>query len=343
MLRLYQAALGCSLLLLAAGCNADPKNETQAEAAGPSADATARIERLDPALDGIISPSAVIEKVATGFQFIEGPMWREGRLWFSDLTGNKILAVSPDGKVEQLMDQAGGLEQITGYKGSNALATDRDGSVLVAQHGARRIARLSSDFTATTYIDKYAGKQLNSPNDMAFHPDGSLWFTDPPYGLDEQDKSPLKQQSFNGVYRYDGGEVEAVITDLPRPNGLAFSPDGKVLYVSNSENDMMVKRYDVGADGKVGAGQVLIAFPGPTAPDVPDGVKVDSQGNVWAAGPGGIRIITPQGKVLGQIKLPEVAANLAWGDDGSTAYITASSSVYRIRMLIPGTRPLDSR
>jgi gluconolactonase len=290
------------------------------------------IVKLDGELDRAIPGAAVVEKVATGFGFTEGPMWREGRLWFSDLTGNKVFATTPDGKVELLLDHGGGLESITGYKGPNAMVTDRDGSVLLAQHGARRIVRLGRDMSTTPFITEYQGKKLNSPNDMVFAPDGALWFTDPPFGLDGQDDSPQKEQAFNGVYRYAGGTLTAMITDMARPNGIAFSPDGKALYVSNSAPDMHVRRYDVGTDGSLSNRRTFISFPGAPGDDVPDGLKVDRAGNVWVTGPGGIRIVSPAGKVLGQIKLPEVAANLVWAPDGESVYITASTSIYRIRL-----------
>jgi gluconolactonase len=287
---------------------------------------------LDPSLDRAIPATAVVEKVATGFGFTEGPMWRDGRLWFSDLTGNKVLATTPEGKVELLLDHGGGLVSITGYQGPNAMVTEPDGSVLLAQHGARRIVRLGKDMSATPVITEYQGKKLNSPNDMVLAADGALWFTDPPFGLDGQDKSPQKEQTFNGVYRCAGGTVTAMITDMTRPNGIAFSPDGKTLYVSNSAPDMHVRAYDVGPNGALSNKRTFISYPGAPGDDVPDGLKVDGAGNVWTTGPGGIRVISPAGKVLGQIKFPEVAANLAWGPNGESVYITASTSIYRIRL-----------
>ncbi|MEO6378729.1 MAG: SMP-30/gluconolactonase/LRE family protein [Caulobacteraceae bacterium] len=290
------------------------------------------VAKLDGELDRSIPKTAIVEKVASGFGFTEGPMWRDGRLWFSDLTGNKVLATTPDGKVDLLLDHGGGLPSITGFKGPNAMVTEPDGSVLLAQHGARRIVRLGKDMSGTPLITEYQGKKLNSPNDMVLGPDGALWFTDPPFGLDDQDKSPQKEQAFNGVYRYAGGTVTAMITDMARPNGIAFSPDGKTLYVSNSAPDMHVRQYDVGPNGALSNRRTFISYPGAPGDDVPDGLKVDQAGNVWSTGPGGIRIISPAGKVLGQIKLPEVAANLAWALGGESVYITASTSIYRIRL-----------
>ncbi|MDB5450411.1 MAG: gluconolactonase [Phenylobacterium sp.] len=319
-----------------------------ADAPAASANTETGVLRLDPALDKVIAPGARIEKVATGFGFAEGPMWRQGRLWFADLTGNKMLAVSPDGKVEVLIDHAGGLPRIppngSQFKGSNGMVTDKNGTVLMNQHGARRIVRLDNKLHITPFLERYNGKRLNSPNDLVFAPDGSLWITDPPYGLDGQDKDPAKEVPFNGVYRYANGKLTAVITDIPRPNGIGFSPDGKTLYVSNSEPKMFVRAYDVAPGGKVSNPRTFIEYPEPNPVDVPDGLKVDSAGNVWTSGPGGIRIISPKGKVLGQIKLPEkAAANLAWADGGHTVYICSAESIYRLKLATPGKMPLYQR
>ncbi len=311
------------------------------QAATPPADM--RVDRMDPALDALIAPDAKVEKVAGGFVFNEGPMWHEGRLWFSDLMGNKMYAVSPDGKVELLIDKAGGMDNAAPgfYRGSNAMATDKDGTVLMCQHSMRRIARVDDQLHVTNFVDKWNGKRFNSPNDLVFAPDGSLWFTDPPFGLDKKAADPAKEIPFSGVFRYANGKVTAVIKDLTNPNGIGFSPDGKFLYISNTGPHFFVNRYDVKADGTLGKPTTFISYPDTPAPDPPDGLKLDTAGDLWSTGPGGIRIISPQGKVLGQIKLPEVAANLAWGgDDGKTLYIAASTGIYRVNALIKGEMPL---
>jgi len=318
------------------------RKEPAASTGGPSAPvAGAGIIRLDPALDLVIAPGTQVERVATGFKFTEGPMWHQGRLWFSDLVGNKLYALSPMGRVEMLLDHSGGLDSYPegAFMGSNAMVTDRDGTVLLIQQGSRRIVRLDKNGKISLFLDRFGNKRLNSPNDLVFAPDGSLWFTDPPYGLLKQDDDPVKELSFNGVYRYANGKLSLAINDLTRPNGIGFSADGRTLYVSNSGPKMYVEKFAIGSDGAVTERSPLIAYSG-SAPDVPDGLKLDSAGNIWTTGPGGIRIITPTGKVLGQIKLPEVAANLAWGDDGKTAYITGSTSIYRVKLVVPGALPL---
>lgn len=314
--------------------------QTAAATADVAQPAEMKILRLDPALDAIIPPDSRLEKVAGGFEFAEGPMWREGRLWFSDVVGNKMYAMTSGGKATVLIDHAGGLESYPAgmSKGSNGMVTDKDGSVLMTQHGARRIARLDDHLKPTPFLDSFEGKRFNSPNDLVFAPDGSLWFTDPPYGLTGQDRDPEKEVPFNGVFRYANGKLTAPIRDLTRPNGIGFTKDGKTLYVSNSGPQMYVEKYDVGADGTVSNGTRFIEYTG-RASDVPDGLKLDSANNLWTTGPGGIRIISPAGKVLGQIKLPETAANLAWADGGKTLYITASTSIYRLRVSTPGAMP----
>jgi len=341
--------LAMPLALTVAACSAEPSGESAEQtSAAVAADAVegAEVARLDAGLDAVIAPGTQVERVATGYVFVEGPLWRNGELWFSDLRGNTLNAIGADGRARVLMKQAGGLESFPegAYGGSNGMAIDQDGSVLLAQHGLRRIVRLDDQFQPTPVIERFEGKRLNSPNDMTFHPDGSLWFTDPPFGLTGQDEDPAKEVAFNGVYRWADGKLQAMIRDLPRPNGLAFSPDGKVLYVANSGPDMFIMRYDVGANGRLSNGRHFADFPqrGAKPPaDVPDGLRVDSEGNVWATGPGGIRIITPDGRQLGQIRLPEVAANLAFGGpDLKTLYITASTSVYRMPTLVAGARPV---
>lgn len=298
--------------------------------------------RLDPAFDTIVPADAAIEKVADGFQFTEGPLWRPGenRLWFSDVQGNVLRAVTPDGQVEVLIENAAGVSTAPpgSYIGPNGLLADQDGTVLLAQHFNRQIVRIGSDRQTTVVLDRYDGKRLNSPNDMAFGPGRALYFTDPPYGLVGQDTDPAKELDFNGVYRYANGELTVIDRSLGRPNGIAFSPDLRTMYVANSDAARKLwMAYDVAQDGSVSNGRVFVDATADPAPGLPDGLKVDTAGNIYATGPGGVWVIAPDGRHLGTIQAPEVAANCAWGDDGRTLYITAVSGIYRIRLNTTGT------
>jgi gluconolactonase len=319
-----------------------------AQTAPAAAAAKMDIKRIDPALDAIIAPGVKPEKIAGGFIFVEGPMWNNGALYFSDLRGNKFFKMGPDNKPVMLLDKSGGLDKIPdgAFQGSNGALVDKDGSILLLQHGLRRIVRLDDKFKQTPVLERYQGKKLNSPNDALFTKDGAMWITDPPYGLLGQDKDPAKELKFNAVWRWKGGVLKPAITALPRPNGIGFSPDEKTLYISNSD-PMFVNSYPVSASGTVGKPTRLITYEkvnGQAPPDVPDGLKVDSAGNIWTSGPGGIRIMTPKGKVLGQIVLPEVAANIVFGGpDLKTAYIMGSTSVYRLQAKVAGEKPMYQR
>ena len=302
-----------------------------------------QVLRLDPALDTLIAPGTRPEQVATGFSFTEGPQWRHNRLWFVDGPANKLRAVTAEGHVTELLTSASGFAD---FQGPNGNAPDQDGSVVMCEQDGRRVVRLSGPddkLQVTTLFETYDGKRLNSPNDIVFARDGSFYFTDPPYGLKGMDHDPAKELPFNGVYRFHAGKLTLLIKDLNLPNGINLSPDEKILYVANSGPHQRVMKYPVLPDGTVGPGTALIEYPDPQPGEkrsgVPDGLKLDSLGNLWSTGPGGIRIITPAGKVLGQIKLPEVAANVAWGDDGRTLYITATHSVYKLRTTVLGKLP----
>ncbi|MGC8794427.1 MAG: SMP-30/gluconolactonase/LRE family protein [Bryobacteraceae bacterium] len=326
------ACLACLLVLLLA-----LSGEAQT---GPG-----RIHRADPALDAIVPRTAVIEKVAGGFGFTEGPVWLPGgSLLFSDIPNNAIYRWTPDGKVTIFRKPSGydGTDAAPGaFIGSNGLTLDRQGRLVICEHGNRRVTRLEKDGKLTILADRYQGKRLNSPNDAVFKSDGSLYFTDPPYGLAKQDDDPAKELPFSGIYRLAGGDLQLLSKDLTRPNGLAFSPDEKYLYVANSDVQRKIwMRFEVRPDGTLGTSQVFYDVTRETAPGLPDGLKVDRKGNVYATGPGGVWIFSPEGRHLGTIEPPEVPANCAWGDkDGRTLYITARTSVYRIRLAIPGIRP----
>jgi gluconolactonase len=302
------------------------------------------VKKLDPALDGVIAPGTKIEKVASGFIFTEGPMWKEGKLWFSDVRGDKVRTLTPDGKVTVILSDSGGMKNAppTGNFGSNAMITDKDGSILLTRMAIGTIERMDDKGGLKPFLSKYQGKRLNSPNDLVFTSDGALWITDPSFGLPKMDADPKKELKYNAVWRYAGGKLTPVITDMTQPNGIGFSPDGKTLYVSNSMPDMYLRAYDVGADGKLSNPRTVIKYPG-SAPDVPDGLKVDSAGNIWTTGPGGVRIISPKGKVLGQIVIPEVVANVGFAEDGKTVYLTGSTSIYRLHSKIAGEIPMYYR
>jgi len=302
------------------------------------------IERLDPSLDSLIPKDAVIEKVGGGFQFTEGPLWRpDGTLWFSDVTGNVVRSITPDGQVKVLIEKAGGETNTPpgSFIGPNAMVADKDGYVLLCQHSNRRIARLDKDLNQTVLVDKFEGKRLNSPNDLVYKSDGALYFTDPPYGLLKQDDDPAKELKFNGVFRYANGKLTAVIKDLARPNGIAFSPDEKYLYISDSDEKHKVwMKYDVNPDGTVSNGRVIADATASTEGGLPDGMKVDSLGNIYGSGPGGTWVFNADGKHLGTIKPGETPANCAWAGDGKTLYITATTGVYRIKLLVAGEKAL---
>jgi gluconolactonase len=328
-------------ILTLSSCAPAPKPEATI---APAPKGVGSIVRLDPAIDALIPKDAIIEKVGGGFQFTEGPLWRsDGHLWFSDVTGNVVRSITPDGQVKVLIENAGGESNAPAgsFIGPNAMIADKDGFVLLCQHTNRRIARLDKDLKQTVFLDNFQGKKFNSPNDLVYKSDGALYFTDPPYGLLKQDEDPAKQLKFNGVFRYANGKLTVAIKDLTRPNGIAFSPDEKTLYISNSDEKHKVwMRYDVNADGSVSNGKVFADVTAETEPGLPDGMKVDSLGNVYGSGPGGLWIFTPEGKHIGTIKPGETPANCAWADDGKTLYITATTGVYRIRLAVEGEKPL---
>jgi gluconolactonase len=316
-----------------------------------------KVDRLDAGLDAIIPANATIERVATGFTWVEGPIWiPAGYLLFAEITSNSIRKVTPNGTVSIFMQPSGykGAAPYGGKEpGSNGMTLDKQGRLTVAGHAQRDVWRLESmdaNAKATILADSYQGKKLNSPNDLVYRSDGSLYFTDPPYGLPTQaDNDPIKELKMSGVYRipkaFDqkpGAEpardqLQLLSQDLPRPNGIAFSPDEKYLYVNNSQPKKLWMRYRVKEDGSLTDGKIFYDASEDQRPGAPDGMKVDRLGNVYSSGPGGIWIFTPEGKALGTILLPERASNVNWGGvDRKTLYITASSSIYRVTLKVPG-------
>jgi gluconolactonase len=305
------------------------------------------LERTSPWLDDVIATDAVVERVAGGFEFTEGPVWSpEGALLFSSPNTNAIYRWTADGKVDVFRSKSGYTGVDIGryhQPGSNGLTFDPDGRLTMCQHGNRRILRVEPHGNTTVLADAFEGRRLNSPNDLVYRSDGTLYFTDPPFGLPGVFDDPDKELPFSGVFGVSpSGEIFLVSDGLEGPNGLAFSPDESFLYVGNWDDESkIVVRYPIDASGaRAGDGEVLFDMTAAPGDDAIDGIKVDREGNLFVCGPGGVWIISPAGEQLGLLKLPEDPHNLAWGDeDARTLYITALTSVYRIRTRIPGIRP----
>jgi sugar lactone lactonase YvrE len=279
----------------------------------------------------IIDANTPVEKVAGNFEFTEGPLWHpDGFLLFSDVPGNTIYQWQPNNPVEVFRRPSGN---------ANGNTFDRLGRLITAEHSNRRISRTEKDGKVITLVEKYQGKRLNSPNDLVVKSDGSIYFTDPPYGI----KSAQQELDFSGVYRLDTeGNLTLLFSDFVRPNGIAFSPDETKLYVNDSEAGQ-IRVFDIKPDGTLANGRIFAEQKNPNQPGVPDGMKVDIKGNVYSTGPGGVWVFSPEGNLLGIIQLPEVPANLAWGDrDYQTLYLTARNSLYRVRLKIPGVRVITS-
>ena len=316
---------------------------------GPTQVVKTEIIRVDPSLEAIVSPDAKLEKLAGGFLFTEGPVWvpatatTSGYLLFSDPNANMIYRWSPEGQVSVFRTKSG----YSGFNvgeyhqpGSNGLTLDSQGRLTINQHGNRRVIRVEPRGNITVLADRYEGKRLNSPNDLVYRSDGALYFTDPPFGLPNVFDDPRKELPFSGVYCVKDGQVKLVNTDLDAPNGLAFSPDEQFLYVNNwNDKKKIILRYDVKPDCTLTNSRLFFDMTNAPGSDALDGLKVDQKGNVYSTGPGGLWIISPEGKQLGLIKGPEDPHNMAWGDDdGKTLYITALTGLYRIRMNIAGVR-----
>jgi len=317
---------------------------------GPTQFVNTEIVRVDPALNAIVSSDTKLEKLAGGFLFTEGPVWvpatatTSGYLLFSDPNNNTIYRWSADGQVSVFRTKSG----YSGFNvgeyhqpGSNGLTLDSKGRLTINQHGNRRVIRVEPRGNITVMADRHDGRRLNSPNDLVYRSDGALYFTDPPFGLPKVFDDPRKELPYSGVYCVKDGQVKLVSTDLDAPNGLAFSPDEKFLYVNNwNDKKKVILRYDVKPDCTLTNSTLFFDMTNAPGNDALDGLKVDQQGNVYSTGPGGLWIISPGGKQLGLIKGPEDPHNMAWGDDdGKTLYITALTGIYRIRMNVAGIRP----
>lgn len=309
-----------------------------------------RVRRLDAALDAIVPRDARIEKLADGFQFTEGPVWSRAcgdadrdALLFSDPNTNVIYRWSPDGRVSVFRENSGydGADVgRLGQPGSNGLAFDPIGRLTICEHGNRRVTRLEGDGRLTVLADRYQGKRLNSPNDLVYRSDGTLYFTDPPFGLPGLQDDPARELPYTGVYCLRDGKLALVSNDLTGPNGIAFSPDERYLYVSNWDvKRKVIMRYEVRRDGSLVNGRVFFDMTGAPGEEALDGLKVDQRGDLYASGPGGVWIISPSGRHLGTLVGPELPANMAWGDpDGRTLYLTARGGLYRVRLNVSGAR-----
>jgi gluconolactonase len=326
-------ALAITFTLLA-GAEADEKPMT-----------LGTIERKDPKFDDLIPKDATIDILAGGFDWSEGPVWvKDGsHLLFSDIPKNMIWKWSAKDGLKEFLKPSGytGSEKFTGKEpGSNGLTLDKDGKLILCQHGDRRVSRLV-DGKFVTLVDKFDGKRLNSPNDLAFKSNGDLYFTDPPYGLPEQMKDKWKELDFQGVYRLSPkGELTLLTKEMTRPNGIAFSPDEKTLYVANSDPEKAIwMAFPVKADGTLDKGKVFFdttEWVKAKKPGLPDGLKVDAAGNVFATGPGGVIVFDKDGKHLGTLATGVPTANCGWGDDGSTLYITADKQLVRVKTKTKG-------
>jgi len=341
-----------STALAAAGCHsapmpapttpADTTNAPAVAAGGPKL--AGNVERLDPALDALVAPDARSEVLAQGYKWSEGPVWTGGAVLFSDVPNNVIWRWQEGAGASEFLRPSGytGSAPRGGEPGSNGLAVDGSGRLFLCQHGDRRIARFdAATRTFVTVADKFDGKRFNSPNDLVVRANGDVYFTDPVYGLEGHEKDPARELPFSGVYRvHKNGVVDLVDNQLSFPNGLAFSPDGKTLYVAVSDPARAIwMAYDVDSHGNASNRRVFFdatAAAKAGKKGLPDGLKVDVDGNLFATGPGGVYVFTPGGKHLGTIVTGEPTANCAFGDDGHTLYMTANDKLMRIRLKTRG-------
>jgi gluconolactonase len=342
----YRVALLVVLMLVAftTACGGPEQTVPEEAVVMPmSGTGAGTIVRTDPRFDNLVPFGARIEKLAAGFAFLEGPVWirEESRLLFSDVRGNTIYQWTEVDGVSAFIDPVfvgdrTGRQSIS----SNGLTLDDQGRLIICEHGNRRISRVEVDGSRSVLVERYDGRQLNSPNDAVYGSDGSLYFTDPPYGLEGLEESPMRELDFNGVYRLlPDGELELLVRDQTRPNGIALSPDERTLYVANSDAANKVwMAYDLDETG-TSNGRVFYDVNDQTAAGAADGMTVDLAGNLFATGPGGVWVIAPDGTHLGTIMPGEVTANVGWGDDGRTLYMTASTGLYRIRLTTEGGIP----
>ena len=303
------------------------------------------VVRYAAGLDAILNNDTRLEQIADGFVFTEGPIWAaSGHLLFSSPNTNLIYRWDPSGSVDVFRTKSGYTGVDIGeytQPGSNGLTFDPDGRLTICEHGNRRVTRIEPHGNLTVMADAFEGKKLNSPNDLVYRSDGMLFFTDPPFGLPAVFDDPRKQLPFSGVFRVDARGVGLLTEKLQGPNGLAFSPDEKYLYVGDWDLDhKAVMRYGISVGGEINSEDVLVDLTSETGEDAIDGLKVDEAGNVYICGPGGVWIVSPDGEKLGLLRLSENPHNLAFGDqDGRTLFVTALTGVYRLRLGVAGIRP----
>lgn len=337
--------LFAALLLLASCRQAEQRSSapSPAPSTSPAAEEV-RIVRLDPRLDAIIAPTVKVERLADGFKWTEGPVWNKAGkfLLFTNIPGNEVLKWQEGSGISQFLHPSGytGSTTFTGNEpGANGLAYDPDGNLVLCQHGDRRVARLDAQTGKfVTITDSFEGKRFNSPNDLAFRSNGDLYFTDPPYGLPKQMDDPGRQLDFCGVYRLSkAGKLSLLTREITRPNGIAFSPDQSTLYVASSDPEKAVWwSFKVLSDGTLSDAKIFFdatEWVKAGRKGLPDGLKVDGRGNIFATGPGGVIIFGADGKHLGTIDTGVPTANCAFGDDGRSLYITANTALLRVGLV----------
>ena len=346
MTRLSLAAFACLLMTGFAG----------AQSAGDKA-----VVRLDPALDALVAPDAKVELVKGGFGFTEGPVWMQegktGFLLFTDIPGAVVWKLTPDGKASVYLDNTGyqgpevwrwGGIQNNGFErtdprfeefamiGADGLTVDRQGRLILATFAGRSLMRIEKNGKRTVLADNYQGHRFGGPNDVVVKSNGAIYFIDTYGSFRQREKDPRKELDFTGVYMWKDGKLSLLVKDMPMVNGLAFSPDEKYLYVNGSRENY-VNRYEVLPDGTLANGKLFIDLSKETERGITDGLRVDTKGNLYETGPGGVWIISPEGKHLGTIRAPEQSTNVGFGDaDKKTLYIAARTGIYKIRVLTPG-------
>ncbi|PWU01533.1 MAG: gluconolactonase [Bacteroidetes bacterium] len=340
--KLLSLFLALTILFYFFSCN-QPSSSTAEKSKEPRY--IGSIERLDSSINNLIAPGAKIEIIADSFDWSEGPLWVDSGnyLLFSDIPPNTIFKWDEKNGLSKYLQPSGYTGSVPrgGEQGSNALILDPQGNLVLCQHGDRRLARMNAPLSNpasnfVTIADKFEGKKFNSPNDGVYKSNGDLYITDPPYGLEKRMDDPAKELNFQGVYRIEkNGKVDLLTKELSRPNGIAFSPDEKKLYVANSDSAHAVWMvYDVTDSGTITNGKIFYDATSLTSKvkGLPDGMKIDNNGNIFAAGPGGVWVFDKDAKVLGKIKTGEAVSNCAFNKDKSVLFITSDMYVVRVKL-----------